>query len=234
MERALKYTEQILGIADAVVEKFNTTRPIQFLLSNELKIQHYAEILKQFHHYTKENPGFQVLAATKLKGVYRSFVRKMFLHATAEVGHDQLALDDLRAIGFESKDVASQNPLPTTIPLIAFPMYQISMRNPIGYLGCILFLEHLPVRSGPGYLQRLEMLGVPGNAMTFIADHAKVDVQHNRLMKEHLDGLVLTKEDFASVEYCLRTMSVFYENMLWGAICQANVPENWGIAYEEV
>jgi Iron-containing redox enzyme len=229
----MNYTAQILTLADKVVAQFNQTRPIQFLLSDALAIRHYAEILSQFHHYTKENPGFQAMAATKLRGKDRNFVRKMFLHATAEVGHDQLALQDLQALGNPTDVVSFKNPLPTTLPLIAFPTYQLSMRNPIGYLGCILFLETLPVRSGPGYMARLQAIGVPDEAMTFIADHASVDVQHNKLMREYLDNLVQTQEDCASVEYCLQAMSVFYEGMLWGAICQADAPRDWGVAYEE-
>lgn len=219
--------------ADSVIARFNRCSAVEFLLNGKMTVCHYAEILRQFHHYTKENPGLQALAATRLRGDDRKLVRKMFLHATAEVGHDQLALQDLATLGFEVRSVPYQNPLPSTMQLIAFPYYQIHNRNPIGYLGCILFLERLPVKAGGAYIAQLERAGVPQAAMTFIADHASIDVQHNKLMVEYLDSLIRSPEDAASVRYCLEAMSFYYANMLWGAIQQVEVPHNWDIDFEE-
>jgi hypothetical protein len=70
--------------------------------------------------------------------------------------------------------------------------------------------------------------------MSFIDDHAAIDVSHNKLMRGYLEQLVLTNTDFDSVSYCMRATAHYYSEMISGAIRRVDDPVDWGVAHEEL
>ena len=194
-----------------------------------MTVEHYKAYLRQTYHYTKDNPQIQALATVYFHGTDRQFVKMFYKHAISEIGHDELALNDLKYLGEKVDAVRTENPLPATVALNAFVYYQIYNRNPIGYLGYLFFLEFLPTSSGAGYMQLLEKAGVHKAAMTFLLEHTNVDIYHNKLMERYLEGLVLTESDISSVIYTMRGTAKLYADMLASAFEQAEHPIDWGV-----
>lgn len=207
---------------------------MDFVISDKFQKKHYIEILKQIFHYTRENPQLQTLAGSRFRGHQRNIIKRFYQHAVSEIGHEQLAINDLNILGVDTSSIPYENPLPTTLPLTTFPIYQIMYRNPAGYLGSILFLEWMPTQSGAGYMQILSKIGTPKEAMTFLQDHATVDVLHNKLMEGYLHEMVCSEADYESVRYCVYATAHYYSEMLWGAIQQAENPFPWGSSHEEL
>lgn len=217
----------------SVLAQFNQSRAMQRLYAGQMSVDHYKSYLRQTFHYTKDNPQIQALATVYFRGSDREFVRMFYKHATSEVGHDMLALNDLVALGEDVSQIKGENPLPDTIALNSFVFWQIYNGDPIGYLGYLFFLEFLPTSSGKSYMALLEKAGVPREAMSFLLEHATVDVGHNRLMQKYAEGLIRDERDFETIVYAMKVTGWLYANMLEGAFAHADDPVDWGMNHAE-
>ena len=212
-----------------VLSNFGASRVMTMLAQGKVTAAHYRAALREIYHYAKEDPQIQALAAVYFRGEDRATVKMFLKHATSEIGHDLMALEDMKALGEDVSQVPFTNPLPSTIALTAFPFYQIQYHNPIGYLGYLYFLEHMPTQAGVGYLAALKAAGIPDCAMTFLHEHTTVDVAHNNLMREYLRRLVRTEADLSAVVYATKVTGYLYAEMLWGAMNSVEQPFQGGM-----
>jgi len=209
--------------------EFEKSESMQMLASGKLSLEHYKSILCEVFHYTKENPQLQALASVSFRGKDRQLVRNFLGHASSEIGHDQLALNDLTTLGGKEAAILVPRcyPLPATTALTAYAFYCIQQRAPIGYLGYLYFLEFMPTGAGNKYSDLLLNAGVPKKAMTFLSDHISIDVAHNKLMKKYLKALVHNPDDSAAICYSIRTTGYLYSSMLYSAITRAESDEKF-------
>jgi len=218
---------------DQTLARFENGRAIQTLMAGEATAQQYGAILQQIYFQARENPQIQAFATAHFRGAQRDSVRRFLQHATAEIGHDQLARNDLEALGTDTSSLPSQSPSPTTIALTAFAYYQTSHLNPVGYLGYLFFLEFMPTTAGERYCRQLAGSGVPKEAMSFLLEHAHVDVAHNRLMEKYIETLVVTAADIQSVCYAIQVTGDLYARMLDQAMFDTDDAADFGFAAEE-
>jgi len=216
-----------------VLEKFSAAPAFLMLKRGTFTVSHYKAVLGEIYHYAKEDPQIQALATVYFRGEDRNMVKIFFKHALSEVGHDIMALEDLKALGEDVSQTPLKNPLPSTVALTAFPFYQISYRNPIGYLGYLYFLEFMPTHIGSGMSNALTAIGIPDRAMRFLREHMTVDMSHNKLMEEYLRRLIRNQEDLSAAIYAMRVTGSLYASMLQGAIETAHSPYDYGLSFEE-
>lgn len=216
-----------------VRDTFLRSRALERMARGDITRAHYAAYLTQVFHHTRENPQIQALATVFFRGEQRSVIKRFYRHATSEIGHDELALEDLRALGVPCEHLATSNPLPETMALIAFPFHQIQSLDPIGYLGYLYFLEFLPTGSGPAVMRALERAGVPSEAMRFLHDHSTIDLGHNRLMQEYAAVLIRDERALASAIYAMRVTGKLYARMIEAAFEDADAPVDYGISATE-
>lgn len=226
-------TEPIGQAFNEVMASFNTGRAITFLKSGKFSSLHYKSVLREIYHYTKEDPQMQSLATVYFRGDDRAMIKAFLRHALSEVGHDQLALQDLRVLGETPSDIRTENPLPSTVAFTAYGFYTITHQNPISYIGYLYFLEHMPTEHGQVFSDALLGAGIPESAMTFLIEHQKADVGHNALMRRYLENLVHDKYDVDAVIYAIRTAGHLYADMLWGAIVRAEHTVGYGTNWVE-
>src|SRR6185436_1375902 len=86
------------AFAEALKE-FTRSEAMDSVLSGAFGKIHYASVLKEIFHYVKEDPQLQALAAVYFRGSDRTMVKAFFQHAISEIGHEQMALADLKALG---------------------------------------------------------------------------------------------------------------------------------------
>jgi hypothetical protein len=209
--------DELQGAWQAVEQKFMASQPIQRLGRGDLTLAHYASYLRETYFYTREDPQIQALCTAWFRGSDREMVKPFLQHAMSEIGHDQLALGDLRSLGFDTDAIPRENPLPTTTALISFPFYAIQYRGPLSYLGYLYFLEFLPTSRGADIAAALSAIGAPAESMSFLHEHRTVDVHHNRLMKRYADEMVRSDVDVAEVTYAMEVTGRLFEGMLTGA-----------------
>ncbi len=207
---------------EQALEQFLTSRVMRRVADGSFGTNHYAAVLREIYFYSREDPQLQAFVTAFFRGDDRELVRGFLKHAVSEVGHDQLALADLRTLGSEASGVAAEFPLPTTVPLTAFPYWAAQFVNPVSYLGYLYFLEGLPTSAGGVLLEALRKAGVPAEATSFLREHATVDMAHIRLMDRYVDRLVRTERDLADVVYALQTTAKLYELMIEGALDAAD------------
>ena len=219
---------EIARAFQSTMSTFSSTSPMVRLQRGDFGIHHYKSILREVFHYTKEDPQMQSLVTVYFRGADRDTVKMFLKHATSEIGHEYLALNDLQSLGVDVSSVAESNPLPATMALTAFPFYQIVFRNPIGYLGYLYFLEFMPTQMGHIYAAALQRAGVPETALGFLTEHMSVDQAHNNLMFEYLKRLVHDRDDLDCIIYAMRVTGHLYSEMLCSAMNQAEMPLDFG------
>lgn len=221
--------EELLEAFQPIKQDFLSSKPIMDLAKGSMTALQYRAILREQYHQVREHPQFHTALTTKFAGKKRNYVKAFFDHASAEYGHEQLALNDYVTLGGDASFVPYENPLPATSALLAFGHYQINQLNPVGYLGYVFFLEFIPTSTGGSLIDMLKKIGVGENAMSFIRDHAEVDVHHNRLMERYVDGLITSDADFAAVVYSLQTTGNLYLKMMSDAMedASANIDRGW-------
>lgn len=216
------------------MEQFKESPAITALREGRVTVAHYKAVLREIYHYAKEDPQIQALATVYFRGKDRATVKLFLKHATSEIGHDLMALEDLRALGEDISEIPLSNPLPTTISFTAFPFYQIQYQNPIGYLGYLYFLEFISTQAGAEYVGALKKIGIPAQALTFVREHMTVDVAHNQLMHEYLRRLVRNDSDLQAVIYGIHVTGRLYGDMLWGAMQSVGSNLNYGLNHCEL
>jgi hypothetical protein len=225
--------ERLQAAFVSVQTPFLRSSALRRISDGQFGVAHYASYLQQVFHHTRENPQIQALATVYFRGHQRAAIKRFFRHASSEIGHDQLALDDLVTLGVNTELLPYQNPLPETTALIAFAFYQIHNLNPIGYLGYLYFLEFLPTGSGDQLMGQLERAGVPAEAMRFLHDHTTIDAAHNRMMESYAATLITNERELDSAIYAMGVTGRLYERMVEAAFAHADNPKEWGLSPEE-
>jgi pyrroloquinoline quinone (PQQ) biosynthesis protein C len=190
---------------------------MQMLANKTLAKKHYMAYLRETYFHAGLNPQIQAVATIYFKDNPRDLIKKFYQHAISEIGHDLLALNDLAAMGVDVSKIPMQRPLPFTSALNAFPLFEMQFRNPMAYLGYLFHLEFMPTQNGQNYMTALREIGVPDGAMTFIEEHATVDVQHNKFMEFYLSRAVKTQEDLEAVIYGAVATCELHGQMIAGA-----------------
>jgi pyrroloquinoline quinone (PQQ) biosynthesis protein C len=190
----------------------------ELVSSGRITRDQYAAILRQIFHQARENPQIQALVTARFRGEDRLLVKTFLRHATSEVGHDELALQDIEALGGDVSRIRKERPMPATFALLASVFYMIEHHDPVAYLGYLFHLEYTPVQLGSRYMEALERCGIPRAAMTFLEEHAAVDVSHCKLIQLYCDKLIRTPEQLESVLFMQRVTAQGYSKMLDEAI----------------
>ncbi len=215
-------------------EAFLASPGLRRLADGKIGVAHYASYLRQVFHHTRENPQIQALATVYFRGHQRGAIERFFRHASSEIGHDQLALKDLRTLGFAIDALPFQNPLPETSAVIAFPFYQIQNLSPVGYLGYLCFLQFLPQASGSAIMDALERVGVTRAAMRFLRDHSSADLAYTQRMESYAETLITDERELGAAVYAMRATGRLYASMIEAAFAYADAPIEYGVANEEL
>ena len=225
--------EQINDVFCHAIDEFNDCEGMRRFWDRQLGLEHYASLMRQIFHHARENPQIQAAATAFFRGKQRTMVQPFLRHAMSEVGHDQLALNDTAALGYDVSLIPMEQPLPATTALVAFPYYQIYNQNPVGYLGYLYYLEFMPTTFGAKYMEVLGDMGVPREALSFLIDHTVIDVGHNKLMRDYVQSLVVTEDDVSSVCYAIQATGYLYGCMITEAFANADTPNLYGTNCQE-
>lgn len=187
------------------------------LSAGELGLPHYKGFFFETYHNAGLNPQLQAYATLFIEGRPRDAFKKFFQHAISELGHDLLAIEDLEALGVQREMVLASRPLPETRAFFANTVYNIQSRGPAAYLSYLFHLEYTPTQNGPAIMGLLKAKGVPDQALSFLHEHATVDVNHLKLMRTYLAEVVRTDAERELFLECLRECVVLHTRMLEAA-----------------
>ena len=186
----------------------------QKLQNGEVTIANYMGTLLETYHQAGTNPQIQAFTTMHFKGNPRDIVKMFYKHAISETGHDLLAMNDLINLGVSKELILNSKPLPITKALAANVLQDIQFKDPICYLGYLFHLEFLPTQNGPQYIQMLKSRGVPEESLSFLIEHATVDIGHNKLMEIYVNELVTDEKKFSLVADTMYNTAYLHSRML--------------------
>lgn len=186
------------------------------LTTGALEVRHYKGFLRESFHNTRQNPDTMAMFAAHFKSGNPGLKAKFLKHTAMELGHDELALDDLRALGEDAEAVRSGRPMIATEAMTGFIMLQIQHRNPLAFLGYSYHLESIPVRMSVAAMGALGRLGIPANAVSFLKEHIEADPVHLKWNREYVEGFVRTQADLDAVIYGMRGTCELHGMMFQG------------------
>jgi hypothetical protein len=161
----------------------------------------YAMWLCQVAHMTRHTSAHQALVGTRFSEISFQYAKFCFEHAAEEVGHEMMAVHDLKKIGVPVEKVDDLPPeLSSTKKLNAY-LYHVAERgHPATRLGfsfwaekCYPFIQMLVGNS-------LRDMGLVNSQMTFFVSHSAIDEKHARDVEHVLQFACKTKEDWEAVE----------------------------------
>ncbi len=209
--------DRLLNVWRDEMAKVNKFPWMTRLQSGDFQINHYKGFLLETYHHAGLNPQIQAFATLYFKDNPRDMIGMFYRHAISEIGHDLLALNDLKSLGENTEKLQHTRPLPSTAAFNAFALMQIQLGTPVSYLGYLFHLEFLPTQQGRVHIDRLKSLGIPDSALTFLEEHATVDIGHNKLMDRYIEHFVTDEKTFEDVAYATRCSCHLHYNMLAGA-----------------
>lgn len=184
------------------------------LHSGGLTLDHYKALLRETYHNASMNPRIGSIFHARMESRKSALVTRFLKHNASEVGHNDLALADLKALGIDYSEVAETRPLIATEALAGFIIFQIEYRNPMAYLGYLYHLESLAQVAGPEAMKSLATRVAPRRAFAFLKEHADADAAHMQFNRDYINNFVEGPEDFDAVIFGMRGASTLYGNML--------------------
>ncbi|AKT38543.1 hypothetical protein [Chondromyces crocatus] len=136
--------------------------------------------------------------------------KSLITHAKSEVGHDQMTIDDARALvehwNTRHTPPLEANTLMAQAPLDSMKAYRtlhdevIEGPHPAGQISIERELGHVAVHFGPRLLGQVQrVLGAEvAERLTFIAEHVVVDLGHTRLNEKMLEEAITHAPEHAS------------------------------------
>lgn len=190
----------------------------QLFTEGKFTKSHYAGFLRETYFQAGMNPQLQAFTTMFIKKRLYNVYSMFFEHARSELKHDLLALDDLKNLGIDVSGIENEFPLPETEGFSSFVIKQIMFDDPVCYLGYLFHLEFTPTQDGPSYINYLKKIGVEEASLTFLDEHATVDIGHNNLMEKYLRILIDTPEKEKLFNYSLECAIRLHDLMMDAAV----------------
>lgn len=163
----------------------------------------YAIYMIETFHYTRHNARNQALVGVRSQNISDRYLSYCFHHANEETGHENMALRDIRSLGFDVSDVTQMRPLPATETLTAY-LYWISFQgNPVQRLGYSFWAENVYSYIDPALKALQESLGLQDSNLKFFVAHASIDEAHAEEVNKMILENCKTNKDFNDVKYVL-------------------------------
>lgn len=135
----------------------------------------YAGWLLQTYTYVAHTTHLTALAASRLHGPAMPLHQRMLAHAAEEAGHEEMAIRDLKRLGFTLESAGP--PLAVTEAFYQSLYFQIEHLTPMAIFGRILPLEGAAATLCMGV--KADIAKVHGDGCTeFLGAHGEADPEH--------------------------------------------------------
>jgi heme oxygenase len=172
----------------------------------------YARYLTNVWHYAQHSGTVIGLAGTRCVLSHPPLAQYLMHHALEELGHDQWALDDLKALGISEAEIRKTRPVPACAAMVGFEYYIAGYGNPVGLFGWLYVLEAMGDDLGHAVADGFkEGLALP-EGVKFLAGHGEADVEHTRDIIEHIETHI-KGADLEEVHHVANVIADIYPRM---------------------
>lgn len=176
----------------------------------------YAIYMIETYHYTFHNSRNQALISTRKEEIDINYMKFCLHHAADEAGHEMMAFNDIRKLGFNLHKENLPDPLPATQELINYLYSVAETGTPLARLGYSFWAERVYSYIAPLLSLMKVGIGIPSKSMTFFNEHSDIDAKHAVEIDEAIIRFAKTDEDWKAIEECMigsldRTIKMTHE-----------------------
>ncbi|MBX2986969.1 MAG: iron-containing redox enzyme family protein [Bdellovibrionaceae bacterium] len=168
----------------------------------------YAQWCGQFFYFVAHATRLLAASAARLDLTNDPLHIRFLDHCQEEKHHEQLFLNDLKALGYRIEDLPE---FPMTAQLYQSQYYLIDYKDPIALFGSIFYLEGMSLTSGPEVYERVKKAHGDA-ATTFLRVHVSEDMDHIEKAKAALRQL--SDRQLEIVEWSLKQTASIYEAIM--------------------
>lgn len=180
----------------------------------ELVVKIYTEYLRYCYHYVSLSSSFTPLAARRMD-VKHLHVRKWILeHSGEELGHELMALNDLKKLGIDTEKVKKEIPPIGVLGYVSFFHYKVAIDNPWCSFGVLYFLEGMATKLAPMIAKNVATHLGEIRALSFFKEHGDLDVDHMKEQREVLERAQLSEEELAAIAQTITETAYMKKFML--------------------
>jgi hypothetical protein len=189
-----EYIGQLQQVVDAEWARIKGGRFWKLAREN-MTLDLYREMLVQIYHYTRYNSINQATAAVRVEPSKTGLLKFMFRHALEELGHETMALRDLKSLGeLDEQKVTESSPLPATQALIGYLSHVAADLGGEARLGYSFWAEDSYDQFGDLLSLARSKLGLTNDNLTFFVAHSNIDAKHSAEVQREIERWVLTDE----------------------------------------
>ena len=169
-------------------------------------IEDYRALLANLRQQVKDGALWMSRAASNIDEAHLELRSRVMRHAVAEHRDFRLLEADFVAAGGRLEDIQSHRKNVGSEALSAWMFHEASKPNPFALLGAMWIIEGLGQLKASHWARRIQQqLGLPPEAMQFLAYHGQNDVEH---IKEFEQMLALVLPDRRVGERIVRVAQV--------------------------
>lgn len=170
-------------------------------------IKAYSHWLAQSYFLVRHTTRFAAYTASQMDFAYEKLHKHLLKHLREEMGHELLAANDLKSLGFAPESFS-----PTLqAQLLIQGQYFIIGKHPLAHFGFIWVLEALAGERGVALVARIKDSFGDG-ACSFLEVHAEVDVDHAAEIYQVIK--TFDEDQMAPVLDAISQTSYLYSQML--------------------
>ena len=206
-------TQKLLDTAIVLAKRAISPPPKASSLSPIRWVWHLASQ----YHLAHGTPSLMEEAAERFAATDRDhLVQWAARKAIEEQGHDQLALLDIQALGYNAKAVVETLAPSSTIALVDYFTHSVQTPDPIGCVGYTYALERLATAIGEEQIQAIEAQLPPNvNATRCLRVHSGIgsDAEHAQEIVELVAGLTQQERTQVAIA-CYETALLYFSQPL--------------------
>ena len=161
--------------------------------------------LIQTYHYAGQSMQTQAVVGLRVGQADHRYLKFCYKHASEEVGHELMALHDLKRLGVPADRVLLDPPLQATHLLVAYLHGISALGNPVQRLGYSYWAERWYRYAGPTLDALIRGMRLKPDDVTFFTVHAKIDAKHSEEVEEMILLTVKTEQDRRDIERVMDT-----------------------------
>ncbi|MFT6260177.1 MAG: hypothetical protein ACJA0E_000777 [Bermanella sp.] len=217
-----KFREELKTICDKEWQKIKSGAFFS-LMEKEFTKELYIKGMIQIFHYAKYNAINQSVATFAEDYRKVGLLRFALKHALEEVGHENMVISDLKAMGV-NENVFDAKPMPATDALSGY-LDSVALRGGvIPRLGYSFWSEDSYEQMAPLLNACKNILGLTENQLTFFVAHAEIDIKHAQDVHNAIDRWVITDEEKESVIQVAKT-TLFLTGQIFESVANEYILE---------
>lgn len=204
--------DYLLEVRANVLERIKASQAVTKVMSGAESRDVYARYLMNVWHYAQHSAI--VIGTAGARAVTRDPKLADYLlhHAREELGHEEWALQDLKAMGVKGEEVCASRPVPSCAAMIGYEYYIAGHANPIGLFGWLYVLEAMGDDLGEIMSRQIRESLKLEQGVKFLAGHGEADEEHTADLTVQIRDHV-RDEDRAEVHHVADVVAELYTRM---------------------